>query len=221
MAELWDPSDIGVLRLPSGRLVRGRGLRQPFPPGPVPTFAVYLLGKSPPGTPWESRWLRWPDFSLPSDRSQAKDILAEAWDRALNERVEIACCGGRGRTGTALGLSRPPGRSSSQPGGVLRAPTLRHPRRGDAVATTLCRALHRWVEAQARQGSRPSHGPGPSRGIQLNDSVHHHEIFRRRQQMMAQPRVRKASWMWSPISQRMRRRRNQCSRAMVASTTQR
>jgi hypothetical protein len=102
VAEPWDPSDIGVLRLPSGRLVRGRGLRQPFPPGPVPTFAVYLLGKSPPGTPWESRWLRWPDFSLPSDRSQAKDILAEAWDRALNERVEIACCGGRGRTGTAL-----------------------------------------------------------------------------------------------------------------------
>ena len=30
--------------------------------------------------------------------------------------------------------------------------------------------------------------------------------------MMAQPRVRKASWMSSRISQRMRRRRNQCSR---------
>ena len=46
--------------------------------------------------------MRWPDFWLPSDRSQAKDILAEAWHRAWNERVEIACGDGRGRTGTAL-----------------------------------------------------------------------------------------------------------------------
>jgi hypothetical protein len=102
MAELWDPADVGVLRLPSGRLVRGRGLRRPLPSGPVPTFAVYLLGKPPPGIPWESRWLRWPDFRLPSDRPQAKDVLGEAWDRALRERVEVACGGGRGRTGTAL-----------------------------------------------------------------------------------------------------------------------
>lgn len=68
----------------------------------MPTFAVYLLGKTPPDTPWESRWLRWPDFWLPSDRSQARGILAEVWDRASNERVEIACGSGRGRTGTAL-----------------------------------------------------------------------------------------------------------------------
>jgi hypothetical protein len=102
VVEFWDPSDFGILRLPSGRLVRGRSLRRALPPGPVPTFGVYLLGKAPPGTSWESRWLRWPDFWLPSDRSQAKDILAEAWYRALNERVEIACGGGRGRTGTAL-----------------------------------------------------------------------------------------------------------------------
>ncbi len=46
--------------------------------------------------------MRWPDFWLPVHRSQAKDILAEAWDRASHERVEIACGGGRGRTGTAL-----------------------------------------------------------------------------------------------------------------------
>ena len=60
----WDPSDRGVLRLPSGRLVRGRALRRPLPPGPVPTFAVHLLGRRPADTPWESRWLRWPDFAL-------------------------------------------------------------------------------------------------------------------------------------------------------------
>ena len=28
--------------------------------------------------------------------------LTEAWHRAATERVEIACAGGRGRTGTAL-----------------------------------------------------------------------------------------------------------------------
>jgi Protein-tyrosine phosphatase len=102
VAELWDPTSAGVLRLPSGRLVRGRGLSRPLPQGPVPAFAVYLLGKPPPETPWESRWLRWPDFALPADRSQAQRYFAEIWDRAERERVEVACAGGHGRTGTAL-----------------------------------------------------------------------------------------------------------------------
>jgi len=29
-------------------------------------------------------------------------VLTEAWQRAVTERVDIACAGGRGRTGTAL-----------------------------------------------------------------------------------------------------------------------
>jgi protein-tyrosine phosphatase len=91
-----------VLRLPSGRLVRGRGLCRPLPEGPTPTFAVYLLGKEPSTVSWEVRWLRWPDFRLPSDRSDAREALQEAWRRAQSERVELACHGGRGRTGTAL-----------------------------------------------------------------------------------------------------------------------
>jgi hypothetical protein len=98
----WDPAGAGIVRLPSGRLVRGRGLRQPLVPGPTPTFGVYLLGTAPPAVPWESRWLRWPDFRLPSERAQARHVLYETWERALTERVEIACGGGRGRTGTAL-----------------------------------------------------------------------------------------------------------------------
>ena len=102
MTDPWDPGGVGVLRLPTGRLVRGRGLRQPLPPGPPPTFAVYLLGTAPPAVAWESRWLRWPDFWLPSDRRQARTDLREAWERAASQRVEIACAGGRGRTGTAL-----------------------------------------------------------------------------------------------------------------------
>lgn len=92
----------GVLRLPSGRLVRGRALRRPLPEGPAPTFALYLLAHEPPPVPWEARWLRWPDFWLPSDRAATGDALREAWARAGTERVEVACNGGRGRTGTAL-----------------------------------------------------------------------------------------------------------------------
>ncbi|MFE3452270.1 protein phosphatase [Nonomuraea sp. NPDC059194] len=92
----------GVLRLPSGRLVRGRGLRRPTPEGPEPAFGLYLLGHEPPKVEWEARWLRWPDFWLPSDRVAAGEALREAWARAASERVEVACAGGHGRTGTAL-----------------------------------------------------------------------------------------------------------------------
>jgi hypothetical protein len=102
MSEGWDPAATGVLRLPSGRLVRGRGLRNPLPPGALPTFAVYLLGKQPPAVSWDTRWLRWPDFRLPSDRAEARTVLSEALARADADRVEFACGGGRGRTGTAL-----------------------------------------------------------------------------------------------------------------------
>ncbi|MGW3244961.1 protein-tyrosine phosphatase family protein [Streptomyces sp. NPDC001070] len=102
MTAAWDPGAEGVLRLPSGRLVRGRGLRRPLPAGPEPAFGLYLLGHEPPAVGWESRWVRWPDFRLPSDRVAAAAALREAWARTADERVEVACGGGVGRTGTAL-----------------------------------------------------------------------------------------------------------------------
>ncbi len=99
----WDERGAGVLRLPSGRLVRGRGLRRPLEPGAqTPSYGVYLLGKPPPEVPWAAHWIRWPDFRLPADRTAARTALVEAWERAADERVEFACGGGRGRTGTAL-----------------------------------------------------------------------------------------------------------------------
>ncbi|MEU0134563.1 protein phosphatase [Streptomyces sp. NPDC006296] len=98
----WDPAGAGVLALPSGRLVRGRGLRRPRPGGPEPTLTVHLLGGPPAPVAWESLWLRWPDFRLPADRDAARAVLGEVWTRAAGERVEVACAGGRGRTGTAL-----------------------------------------------------------------------------------------------------------------------
>jgi protein-tyrosine phosphatase len=91
-----------MFRLPSGRLIRGRGLRRPRPEGPEPSLGVYLLGRRPPAVTWESRWIRWPDFRLPADDDAMRQIMAEAWRRAAAERVEVACAGGHGRTGTAL-----------------------------------------------------------------------------------------------------------------------
>jgi protein-tyrosine phosphatase len=61
-----------------------------------------VLGRRPPAVSWKSRWLRWPDFRLPGDEADVRPALTEAWQRAETERVEIACAGGLGRTGTAL-----------------------------------------------------------------------------------------------------------------------
>jgi hypothetical protein len=98
----WEADAAGVMLLPSGRLVRGRGVRRPLPEGPLPTFGLYLLGSEPPEVSWEHRWVRWRDFGLPADRVAFAVTLREAWERAAYERVEFACAGGHGRTGTAL-----------------------------------------------------------------------------------------------------------------------
>ena len=92
-----------MLVLPSGRRVRGRALRRPLPPDePAPEWGLYLLGQPPPAVEWPTTWLRWPDFRLPADRAAAAAALRDAWRRAATQRVEVACGGGRGRTGTAL-----------------------------------------------------------------------------------------------------------------------
>jgi len=90
------------MSLPSGRLVRGRALRDPRPDGPEPDFGLYPLGRRPEPFAWPWRWLRWPDFRLPTNAEAARDAFVELWQHAADERVEVACAGGRGRTGTAL-----------------------------------------------------------------------------------------------------------------------
>lgn len=103
MIDTWSQDSLGVLVLPSGRRIRGRGLSRPLPAcGQQPDFGVYLLGRHPPALDWESRWVRWPDFRLPRDLQDARAALQQAWTRSERERVEIACRGGHGRTGTAL-----------------------------------------------------------------------------------------------------------------------
>jgi len=51
---------------------------------------------------WEQVWVRWPDFRLPHDGEAARRAFGQAWEAAADRRVEVACSGGRGRTGTAL-----------------------------------------------------------------------------------------------------------------------
>ena len=92
----------GVLTLPSGRRVRGRGRGAPLPPGPLPELGLYLLGRRPEPVPWEEHWVPWPDFRLPRDPALLRTELVAVWERAAGERVEVACSGGTGRTGTAL-----------------------------------------------------------------------------------------------------------------------
>jgi hypothetical protein len=102
MDERWTLGAPGVLALPSGRLIRGRGLRGPDPGGPDPQFGLYVVGGEMRGVPWEFRWVAWPDFRLPADPVAARAAFVEAWRRSATERVEVACMGGVGRTGTTL-----------------------------------------------------------------------------------------------------------------------
>ena len=90
--------DAGVVGLPGGARVRGRRLTDDVAPA---DFSL-LLGNGP-KPPWPHRRIDWPDFRTPRDRADALDALREAHRRAgAGERVEVACRGGVGRTGTAL-----------------------------------------------------------------------------------------------------------------------
>ena len=84
--------------LPSGAEVRGRRLRDAAEP--VDFGLILGTGLAP---AWPHRRIAWPDFWVPTDRADALDALREAHRRATaGERVEVACRGGVGRTGTAL-----------------------------------------------------------------------------------------------------------------------
>lgn len=88
------------IALPSGRRIAGRSLRTS--PAICPDWALYLALRRPPDPGWDVRWVRWPDFWIPLDADDARHACAEAWRRCSSQRVEVACAGGVGRTGTAL-----------------------------------------------------------------------------------------------------------------------
>jgi len=91
-------SEAGLLALPGGARVRGRRLADLVEPA---DFALVLAAG--PVPPWPHRRIDWPDFRVPTDRADALDALHEAYRRATaGDRVEVACRGAVGRTGTAL-----------------------------------------------------------------------------------------------------------------------
>lgn len=90
--------DTGVIPLPGGSRVRGRRLAAAA--GEADFCLALADGPLP---DWPYRRIRWPDFWVPLDPDDAIDALHEAALRARRgERVEVACRGGVGRTGTAL-----------------------------------------------------------------------------------------------------------------------
>lgn len=109
----------------------------------MPEFGVYLLGRDPQLADWEYRWIRWPDFRLPASTEDLVAALREAHERARTERVEVACGGGVGRTGSALAvLAAMSGVPPNDAVGWIRAHYHRR-----AVET---RRQRRWVEETAR-----------------------------------------------------------------------
>jgi hypothetical protein len=67
----------------------------------VPSFGLYLDERWQPS--WPHAHVDWPDFGVPSDIVVLTAALQDLLDRARREeRVEIGCLGGHGRTGTAL-----------------------------------------------------------------------------------------------------------------------
>ncbi|MEU7941135.1 phosphatase domain-containing protein [Microbispora bryophytorum] len=98
----------GAIRLPDGTPVRGRGLRRPTPPGVLPDHGLYLGGrrlrhKHDHGLTWPHEWIEWPDFLLPRDEEHAIGRIRALYAHArAGRRVEAACGGGVGRTGTVI-----------------------------------------------------------------------------------------------------------------------
>lgn len=147
-ATLWPmsiwPEDLpGVVTFPDGRRVRGRGLRGGAPAeGEEPELGLYLLPRRHHEDGWPVRWIEWPDYRLPAIRRDALATLHEVHAMCATTRVEVACLGGKGRTGTALALLA---RLSGVPAHEAVAWTREH-YRPEAVETPWQRRFVRTVD---------------------------------------------------------------------------
>lgn len=145
----------GAVALPDGTLIRGRGRRAGMPDGPLPDFGLYLgspdgrslLRRKPAWQPdWPAEWIDWPDFRTPRDDRKAAAQISAAYERAkAGERVEVACGGGNGRTGTVIACMAV---LAGHPAADAVAWTRAHYRR-HAVETP---GQKRWVARFATQG---------------------------------------------------------------------
>lgn len=99
----WDKHESGVITFPSGARIRGRPIRYYKISENLPDYILILSSfhpRHPPET--EVHWIKWPDFCLPVNKLEARHALQLTLKRAAHSRVDIACRGGVGRTGTAL-----------------------------------------------------------------------------------------------------------------------
>ncbi|HEX3778356.1 MAG TPA: protein-tyrosine phosphatase family protein [Pseudonocardiaceae bacterium] len=134
----------GSFRLPDGSWIRGRGLSDPLPPGPLPDYGLYLGSRRlrdqhDPALTWSHDWLDWPDFLLPRDHAHAVNAIIALHEQAIGGvRAEVACGGGIGRTGTVLACLAV--RSGLAPAEAIEFVRAEHHRR--AVETPWQR---RWV----------------------------------------------------------------------------
>ncbi|ADG77032.1 Dual specificity protein phosphatase OS=Tsukamurella paurometabola (strain ATCC 8368 / DSM /CCUG 35730 / CIP 100753 / JCM 10117 / KCTC 9821 / NBRC 16120/ NCIMB 702349 / NCTC 13040) OX=521096 GN=Tpau_0391 PE=4 SV=1 [Tsukamurella paurometabola] len=97
----WADSTAGLVRLPSGTLVRGRSLRAGAP-ADAATVTLALTWLPPESAPGRILWVRTPDFGVPLAPGAARRRIAQAHELLSTERVEVVCGGGIGRTGTGL-----------------------------------------------------------------------------------------------------------------------
>ena len=97
----------GAIELPDGSWTRGRGLRDGIPEG-TPDYGLYLgegklRAQHDAALTWSHEWLDWPDFRLPRNRDLAILRIHTLHKRARDGKlVEVACRGGKGRTGTVI-----------------------------------------------------------------------------------------------------------------------
>lgn len=137
----WDADALGVLWLPSGRLVRGRSTRSRAEP--AAEWGLALAAREPAPAAWPVRWVRWPDFRVPADPDDALDALREAHARCAGERVEVTCGGGIGRTGTALA-------ALTMLDGLGAAEAVEWVRRGHHPRAVETRGQRRWLAGHVR-----------------------------------------------------------------------
>ena len=90
-----------VVEFPDGTRVLASGWFDRSASEPAPDFGVYLDPMWQPD--WPAAHLAWPDFGVPRELAAADAQILDAFERARRgERVEVACVGGHGRTGTVL-----------------------------------------------------------------------------------------------------------------------
>ena len=137
---------VGAIVLPDSTAVRGRGRREPLPPGPLPEFGLYLGRPGGWEPEWSAEWIDWPDFRTPRDPRAASASIVGAYRQArAGQRVEVACGGGTGRTGTVLAcMAVLAGHPADDAVAWIRRTYRRH-----AVETPGQRRWIRWFAEQA------------------------------------------------------------------------